>query len=312
MNPKELRVYNNVISLLVDNWPTPLVKLETECIDGKEVWAKLEFYNPFSQSIKDRTVWSMLSEELKKGNVKDVLIEASSGNVGIALTCLANIFGLKSIIFIPKSTSKRIENLLKFIGAKVVRTNYESITREFWSEVKEYANKIDALNLNQFENDANFKIHYEVTAIEIIQQLEAIGRKPNYIFAGIGTSGHLAGIAKRLKERYGDNVKIIGVQPSKGSIIPGIKRIETGQKWLNYVKIDEVIDISWREAIEGVQEVVKREGLLVGLSSGAVYMAYRKRCVYENSCRGVIVLIFPDDGFKYIDHFEKFVEELGE
>ncbi len=304
---KEKRVFPNTISLLVDGWPTPIVRLETESNDKREVWAKLEFYNAFSKSVKDRPVWNMLIKALEAGSLSDTLEEATSGNVGIALACLSNIFGLKFTAYVPKPTPRTTEILLRVLGADVVRTGYQMIDRHFWIEVSEHARRIGATNLNQFENDANFEIHYETTAREIIEQLESIGRTPDFVIAGIGTSGHIAAISKRLKERYGDRVKIIGVQPAPGSTIPGIKRVEAGPKWLSMVKVDKIIDISWKEAVEGVIEVAHKEGILIGLSSGAVFQAYKK--LSENN--GVFVLIFPDDGFKYVEHFEKYLKLCG-
>ncbi|RLF21654.1 MAG: cysteine synthase [Thermoprotei archaeon] len=304
---KEKRVFPNTISLLIDGWPTPLVRLETECNEKKEVWAKLEFYNAFSKSVKDRPVWNMLIKALEEGSLRHMLEEATSGNVGISLACLSNIFGLKFTAYVPKPTPRTTEILLKILGANVIRTEYQTIDRRFWTEVSEHAKQIGATNLNQFENDANFEIHYETTAREIVEQLESIGRTPDFVIAGIGTSGHIAAISKRLKNRYGDQVKIIGVQPAPGSSIPGIKRVETEPKWLSMVKVDKIIDISWEEAVEGVIEVARREGLLIGLSSGAVFQAYKK--LSENE--GVFVLVFPDDGFKYVEHFERYLRLRG-
>jgi len=191
---------------------------------------------------------------------------------------------------------------LKVLGAEVIRTEYQTIDEEFWNKVKKHAEKIRATNLNQFENDANFEVHYETTAKEIIEQLESIDRRPDFVIAGVGTSGHIAAIAKRLKEEYGNTVKIIGVQPSCGSIVPGIKRVETKPKWLSTVELYRVVEVSWKEAVEGVIEVARKEGLLIGLSSGAVFQAYKKLMNNE----GVFVLIFPDDGFKYVEHFKRY------
>jgi len=250
----------------------------------------------------------MLIKALEEGTLYRVLEEASSGNVGIALTCLSNILGLNFTVYLPKPTPKTTEVLLKFLGANVVKTDYQTIDRKFWTEVSEHAKKIGATNLNQFENDANFEIHYETTAKEIIEQLEVIGRTPDFVIAGIGTSGHIAAISKRLKEKYDDHVKIIGVQPAPDSTIPGIKRVETGPKWLPMVKIDKIIDISWKEAVEGVVEVARKEGLLIGLSSGAVFQAYKRLAEKE---KGVFVLLFSDDGFKYVEHFERYLQMYG-
>jgi len=103
---KERRFFPNTISLPIDNWPTPLVRLETESTEKREVWAKLEFYNPFSRSIKDRPVWNMLAKSLEKGSLGQRLEEATSGNVGVSLACLSNILGFKFTAYVPKLTSQ--------------------------------------------------------------------------------------------------------------------------------------------------------------------------------------------------------------
>jgi cysteine synthase A len=296
---KALRVYPDTLSLLKEGWPTPLVRLRSECREGREVWAKLEFYNPFSRSVKDRPVWNMLRKAIEAGLKKPVVYEATSGNVGIALAALCNIFRLRLRAFLPRSPPPVTVKLLEILGAEVVETQYESITPEFWRWVAELAEREGALNLNQFENDANPEIHYETLARELVEQLEAVSRKPDYVLAGVGTSGHIYAIYKRLRERYGGSVKVVGVQPDPSSRIPGIKRIETGPKWLKQTELYMLFDISFEEAALGVIEVARREGLLVGLSSGAVYWAYKRLVEREGS--GTYVLVFPDDIFKYVD-----------
>jgi len=296
---KTFRMYPDTVSLLKDGWPTPLVRLRSECREGREVWAKLEFYNPFSRSVKDRPVWNMLRRVLEAGEGRRVVYEATSGNVGIALAALCNVYGLKLKAFLPRNPPPVTVKLLKILGAEVVETDYETITPEFWRWVAELAEKEEALNLNQFENNANPEIHYETLANEIVEQLEAIGRKPDYVVAGIGTSGHIYAIYKRLRERYGESVKVVGVQPAPGSRIPGIKRVETKPKWLRNVELYALFDVSFEEAALGVIEVARREGLLVGLSSGAVYQAYKRLSAREGG--GTYVLVFPDDIFKYVD-----------
>ncbi|RLF06277.1 MAG: cysteine synthase [Thermoprotei archaeon] len=296
---KERKVYPGVISLLVEGWPTPLVRLKSECEDGLEVWAKLEYYNPFSRSVKDRPVWNMLRKAFEEGRVRRKVYEATSGNVGIALAALCNFYGLELTAFLPKKPPAITLKLLKILGARVVETEYETISREFWRWVASLAEEDGALNLNQFENDANPEVHYRTLAVELIEQLEAVGRKPDFAIAGIGTSGHIYAVSKRMRERYGGRVKIIGVQPAPGSRIPGIKRVETGPKWLEEARPDLIVDVSLEEAVEGVVKVARREGLLIGLSAGAVYHAYKK--LAARGRRGVYVLIFPDDVFKYMD-----------
>lgn len=119
------------------------------------------------------------------------------------------------------------------------------------------------------------------------------------MIAGIDTSGHIYAISKRMGEKYGDEVKIVGVQPAPGSRIPEIKRVEAKPKWLEKARPDRIVDISLEEAVEGVMIVARREGLLIGLSAGAVYQAYRR--LVAEGWRGVYVLVFPDDVFKYMN-----------
>ncbi|AEC51333.1 cysteine synthase [Pyrococcus sp. NA2] len=267
-------------------------------------FAKLEFFNPFSRSIKDRPVYNMIMKAIERGEINGtrVLYEATSGNVGISLAALSAVFGLKYRAYVPKNTPKVTEIIIRLFGAEVVRTDFETIDERFVEFVKREARRDNALNLNQFENDANFESHYYGTAKEIEEQLRSIGKVPDTIIAGIGTSGHIAALSKYFKERYG--TKIIGVVPRKGETIPGIKRIETKPKWFFQVEVDKVMEITTREAFEGVIVIARKEGLLVGLSSGAVVKAYEKL-----KPEGTTVLIFPDDGFKYVEIFETFLRE---
>jgi len=259
-------------------------------------FAKLEFFNPFSRSIKDRTVFNMLFSALRRGDFDGGwLFEATSGNVGIAMAAVSNVLGLKFRAYLPKPTPKATVALLRTLGAEVVLTDFETIGPEMIEFVKREAQKAGAVNLNQYENENNFLAHYRMTAREIEEQLKSIGKEPDVLIAGIGTSGHIAGIGSYLKERYG--TRVIGVVPGEGERIPGIKRLETGPKWVHVV--DEVVEVSLEEAVEGVRDVAKRDGLLVGLSSGAVYSAMR---MIEPE--GTVVLVFPDDGFKYVELFE--------
>ncbi|GAB6134813.1 PLP-dependent cysteine synthase family protein [Thermococcus prieurii] len=258
-------------------------------------FAKLEFFNPFSRSIKDRTAHKLLFSALEKGNVGSVF-EASSGNTAIALASLSNVLGVKFRAYLPRPTPKATRVLLGVLGAEVVLTDFETIDREMVESVREEAGRSGALNLNQYENENNFLAHRE-TGREIAEQLESIGKMPELLIAGVGTSGHIAGIGSYLKERYG--TRVVGVVPAKGERIPGIKGLDTGPKWISYV--DEVVEVTLEEAVAGVREVARLNGILVGLSSGAVYRAMKKL-----KPEGTTVLIFPDDGFKYVEIFERF------
>ena len=301
-----LNVYENTLELLYKSWPTPLVKLASVSSEGRSVWAKLEGFNPYSNSVKDRVGWSMIMTALEEGRLGDILYEATSTNTGIALTAIANILGRKTRIFIPKSIQKVSDTFLKALGAEVVRVPV-SLTVEAIEEVDSRAKREGAVHLNQFENDANFKVHLKYTAKEIDEQLRSIGLKPNYIIGGLGTSGHMSAISLYFKSRYGDNVKLIGVQPAPDEVIPGIRRVETGMKWIHWTDFDQIVDVTRDEAIEGALTVARREGLLIGLSAGAVFHAF-KEIAEEN---GVYVLVFPDTGYKYAEQFKEYLKKTG-
>ncbi|MCO6040247.1 PLP-dependent cysteine synthase family protein [Thermococcus alcaliphilus] len=269
-------------------------------------FAKLEFFNPFSRSIKDRAVFNLIMKAMERGDINGTrrLFEATSGNVGIAMAAMSNLFGIEFRAYLPKPTPNTTQTLLRVLGAEVVKTEFETIDPKMIEFVKKEAEKANAVNLNQFENDDNFEAHYKYTAREIDEQLKSIGQKPDVIVAGIGTSGHIAGIAKYFKERY--DTKIVGVVPAEGEKIPGIKRLETKPKWFFKVEIDKVMEITQREAIEGSIQVARRDGLLIGLSSGAVVKAFER---IRDKYPGTAVLIFPDDGFKYVEAFERYLSE---
>ncbi|MEM0357730.1 MAG: pyridoxal-phosphate dependent enzyme [Candidatus Bathyarchaeia archaeon] len=303
---KALKVYNNVLELLYGGWPTPLVKLNSLSNSNKSVWAKLECYNPFSNSVKDRIAWYMIKEAMEKGEFKRVLYEATSTNTGIALTSIANILGAKTRLYLPMTVQRLSDIYLNVLGAEVIRMPV-SLTVEAVNQVDAEAKAHDATHLNQFENDANIKVHLKYTAREIDQQLAGLGLKPTCIIGGIGTSGHMSAIALYFKAKYGDDVKIVGVQPAQNEVIPGIRRVETGMKWIHWTKFDEIVDVKQSEAVEAAIKIARKEGLLVGLSSGAVVYAFQK--IADE--KGVYVLVFPDSGYKYAEQFEAHLKTRG-
>ncbi|MGB9713563.1 MAG: pyridoxal-phosphate dependent enzyme [Candidatus Bathyarchaeales archaeon] len=306
-NKNSLKVYNSTLELLFEGWPTPLVKLNSVSNGKLSVWAKLEGYNPFSNSVKDRIGFSMIMEAKERGNLKEILYEATSTNTGIALTSIANILGVKAKLYIPKTIQKVSDIYLEVLGAEVVRLPV-GLTVEAIGQVEKEAKKDGAAHLNQFENDANFKIHLKHTAREIDEQLASLGLKPSCIIGGLGTSGHMSAISFYFKNKYKNNIKIIGVQPAPNEVIPGIRRIETGMKWYYWVQFDKIVEVTQREAIEGAIQIARKEGILVGLSAGAVFSAFNK--IKEE--QGVCVLIFPDTGYKYAEQFENYFANAAE
>ncbi|MBC7129928.1 pyridoxal-phosphate dependent enzyme, partial [Candidatus Bathyarchaeota archaeon] len=300
-DPRLHKVYNSTLELLYKGWPTPLVKLSSLSTEKLSVWAKLEGFNPFSNSVKDRIGWSLINDALDRGELKEIIYEATSTNTGIALTSIANTLCVKAKLFIPQSIQKVSDTYLKVLGAEVVRLPV-GLTVDAIGDVDSKAKANGVTHLNQFENDANFKVHLKYTARELDEQLRSVSLKPSAIIGGLGTSGHMSAISYYFKNKYGNDVKIIGVQPAPKEVIPGIRRIETGMKWYHWAFFDEVVDVTQKEAIEAAISIARKEGLLIGLSAGAVTSAFTKIAGDE----GVYVLVYPDTGYKYAEQFENY------
>lgn len=309
ISPEPYRVFMSTLELLYRNWPTPLVLLSGLSHNGLRVWAKLEGFNPFSGSIKDRIGWYMFIKAIEEGRTLEsnkLIYEATSTNTGIALAAMAAIHGFKARLYIPTSIQKLSDTLLKVMGAEAVRVS-KSLTVEFVDKVDADARRDQAIHLNQFENDYNFEVHLRYTAKEIDLQLRSIKARPTAIIGGIGTSGHMSAITFYFKNKFRDKIKIYCVQPAPDNIIPGIRRIESGMKWIHWVKPDRVIDIEREEAIRESINIARSEGILVGLSSGAVVAGF-KRLVEEGLVdEGDYVLVFPDHGFKYVEQFNEYL-----
>lgn len=305
------RVYMDLMDFLENDNPTPLVKLKyMSKRDSLSVWVKLEWYHPLSLSIKDRVVWHILKNIVERGSLSSrVFYEASSTNTGLGLVSLANYLGFKARIYLPSTAQRCVDYLFKALGAEVVRCD-TPITSSLLKRVLEDASRDGALVLNQFENDLNFIVHLKYTAKEIDYQLLSIQRRPKHIVAGLGTSGHLSALAFYFKNKYGD-VKVYGVQPSRDSFIPGLRRVETGMKWLKHVELDGILDVSIEEAFKTVVEVARREGLLVGLSGGAVLHGVRE-LVERGELDGDVVAVIPDHGLKYIELLEFLLDKCVE
>lgn len=298
------RVFNNTVELLTNNWPTPLVKLRSLSNGGFTVWAKLEWYNPFSFSVKDRIGWYMVKKALEKGERAARVFEATSTNTGMALAAMAAVNGFSVKLYIPKSIQKASDILLKALGAEVVRTD-KPLTVDSIEDVKRAAEAEKAFHINQFENDANFMVHLRYTAKELDLQLRSANIDAKAIVGGLGTSGHLSAISFYFKNRY-SNIKVFGVQPAPNEVIPGIRRIETGMKWVHMIQLDKVIDVTLKEAIEALLSVARKDGILPGLSSGAVTAAFLKLREEGIIDKGDYVLIYPDNGLKYVEQLSKY------
>jgi len=279
---------------------TPLVKIEKLNPNPRvNIFAKMEGCNP-SGSIKDRIALAMIEKAEKQGVLtKDkTIVEPTSGNTGIALAMVASIKGYKIKIVMPESMSMERRQMIKAFGAELILVKPEDWRDAAIKFTKELVNgNQNMVLLNQFENEANFEIHYENTGREILEQTN--GEKINYFVAGLGTGGTISGIAKRLKEKHPE-IKIIGVQPKLGSKIEGLKSLKEGYvpPVMNLKIIDEIIEVDEEEAFSTIRDLAQKEGIFAGPSSGAALFVVQQIAQRMNS--GNIVTIFPDRGEKYL------------
>lgn len=280
-------VFENPIELLEGMWPTPLLRLGI----GKDLWAKLEFYNPFSRSIKDRTAYFLFKEAMKSKPAE--IVEASSGNTAIALAALSAIASVRFTAFIPSTAPQSFRTILEILGSEVVEAGTK--TTDLIPLVKSYAEKIGAVNVDQFTNRVNPEAHYSTTAKEIASQLSNIGKSPRRVIATMGTGGHIAGIVKFFRPM---GVEVIGVQPAVGERIPGIKRQEVENPFIKEYPPSRVVEVTFEEAVEGIRDVARGSGILVGPTAGATVAAFKK---LETGKEDTTVLVFPDDVYKYLD-----------
>jgi cysteine synthase B len=284
---------------------TPLV--EAQQIFKKEgvtLLLKLEGNNP-GGSVKDRAAYNMISEALKRKNIKkgDTLVEATSGNTGIALALMAKVLGVNMVLVMPEnSTIERVKTMRAY-GAKVILTSKElgiEGSRDYALKLKY---KKGYFRLNQFDNPDNSKAHFKTTGPEIWRDTE--GQVTHFI-AAMGTTGTIMGVSDYLKGQNKE-IKIIGAQPKDGAKIPGIRKWP--QEYLpaifNATKVDQVIEVNEEEAKAMTQRLASEEGIFAGMSSGGSVLAAIK--VAEKLERGVVVAIVCDRGDRYLSStlFEK-------
>ena len=300
------KVYWSTLDLLTRGWPTPLVRLVSLGGEGRRVWGKLEMFNPFSFSVKDRVGWALVEDYMRRhGRPPGRVYEATSTNTGMALAAMAAVYGFKLRAYIPASIQRASDTLLRVMGAEVVRIP-KPLTVDAIGEVKGEAARDGAVNLDQFSNDANLMVHIRYTAREIDYQARTAGLNLQGVIGGIGTSGHMSAISFYMKHRSRGRVRTYCVQPAPGERIPGIRRVETGMKWLPLAEPDRLVDVTLAEAIEGVKMLARGDGILVGLSSGAVVAAYKKLAEEGALGEGDYILVLPDNGLKYVEQLSRF------
>jgi cysteine synthase B len=296
-------------SLLACIGNTPLIKLRrvAESVAPVEILAKAEWFNP-GGSVKDRAALSMILDGERSGRLRPgkVILDATSGNTGIAYGMIAASRGYKVLLCLPANASLERKRILRAYGVELVLTDPALSTDGAIEKAREmYAADPEAFFYpDQYNNDANWKAHYETTGPEILRET---GGKLTHFVAGLGTTGTFVGTSRRLKE-HDPSIRVISFQPDSGFHgLEGLKHLPTAIVPGIYDPsvADENLEVSTEDAYRMVRRLAAEEGLLVGISSGAALVACLK--VARGLSAGMIVTVFPDSGDKYLS--EKFWED---
>ncbi|WP_436893087.1 cysteine synthase CysM [Siccibacter turicensis] len=277
---------------------TPLVKLQRMGPDnGSEIWVKLEGNNP-AGSVKDRAALSMIQRAEARGDIApgDVLIEATSGNTGIALAMIAAMKGYRMKLLMPDNMSQERRAAMRAYGAELILVSKEQGMEGARDLAQVMEARGDGKVLDQFNNPDNPWAHYATTGPEIWQQTD--GRITHFV-SSMGTTGTITGVARFMREQASP-VTIVGLQPEEGSSIPGIRRWPAAYMpgIFNAELVDVVLDVHQRDAEVTMRELAMREGIFCGVSSGgAVAGALR---VAQDNPGAVVVAIICDRGDRYL------------
>jgi len=300
-------IYNNVAELI---GKTPLMEMnnfKNEYNLKADIIAKLEYFNP-AGSVKDRVGLKMIEEAEKEGRLKKgaTIIEPTSGNTGIGLSAVATTKDYNVILTMPDTMSVERIKLLEAYGAKIVLTEGAKGMQGAIDKANELLKEIpDSIIAGQFTNPANPKVHYETTGPEIWEDTEG---KVDIFVAGVGTGGTITGVAKYLKEKNPD-IKIVAIEPDDSPMLSegrsGAHKIQgIGANFIPEVLdrelIDEVVRIKTEEAYEGARTVARKEGILVGISSGAALWGAKVIAEREENKDKKIVVLLPDTGDRYL------------
>jgi len=277
---------------------TPLVELNRiHHKKGIQLYGKLEGHNP-GGSVKDRPAYNMVKCAIERGDIKSgtKLIEATSGNTGIALAMIANLYGLEIELVMPENATRERVLTMEAFGAKVTLTPKEKSMEGAIDYVTEKSKGGNYYVLNQFSNPDNYMAHYKTTGPEIWKDTQG---KITHFVSAMGTTGSIMGNSMFLKEQN-PSIQIVGAQPSDGSSIPGIRKwpIEYLPKIFDPKRVDQVIEVSQAEATEMTRRLAKEEGVFAGMSSGGAVAVALK--LMEQLEEGVIVCIICDKGDRYL------------
>ncbi len=277
---------------------TPLVKLTRLGLDtGSQIWAKLEGNNP-AGSVKDRAALAMIQRAERRGDITpgDRLIEATSGNTGIALAMICAIKGYRLRLLMPDNMSMERQAAMRAYGAELVLVSRDQGMEGARDRAREMALAGDGWVLDQFNNPDNAYAHFSTTGPEIWQQTAGA---ITHLVSSMGTTGTITGVGQYLKSQRGD-VRIIGLQPEEGSAIPGIRRWPAAYL-LGIFRpevVDEIMDISQREAEDTMRRLAREEGLFCGVSSGGAVAGALRLALRDPG--SIIVAIICDRGDRYL------------
>jgi cysteine synthase A len=299
-----LKIYDDITQVFGN---TPLVRIN-KIMDGAgaEVLAKLEFYNPTS-TVKDRLGIAIIDAAERSGQLKpgDTIVEATSGNTGIAIAMVAAARGYKAILTMPESVSLERRTLLRAFGATLVLTPAAEGMTGAVSKSEEIGKETGAVLVRQFENEANPEIHRKTTAMEIWNDTDG---EVAALVAGVGTGGTITGTGQRLKE-LNPNIKVFAVEPAASPLLTGgvagshpLQGIGANfiPPILDRSVYDEVIDVPSEEAIKYARRAGTEEGILAGISSGAALWAAAQVAKREEFKGKKVVVIIPSFGERYL------------